>query len=489
MNGFYLTISLAMAAFGASAATAPIRAEEERINNAAESIEAASSATASDPLSALSAVSTASSATAPCTAATDASEPSIRNAEYSSATALSRSGSGDDKDSEGIKICTPTDVLTWNAPDEFPDHGEPNFVFASRNRRFYLGIGGSVKGSASFDWGDPTGNDFAFITSEIPVDRRPGDGAKWMFSAKTSFVYLNFIAFADTPDRIGAYINFNFTGDGYCPALQYAYLRWRDFTVGYSYTLFTDQQAAAPTLDYQGPNSFTGVQMALVNYEHSFGKGGRWRVGAGLNMPMTSVTDGNGAASVSQRLPDIPAYIQYGSADGSAHIRFTGILRNLYYRDEVRDRNIDKIGWGIKLSGMTPLVGGLSCFGQAVYGRGITSYYQDLTDCGLDMAYSATPGRLTPLKSWGGYLGLQYDCTERLHLSGAYSHIRLYPDGGTLPDGDSTYRYAQYAVGTLSYDITDYLSAGVEYIYGRRVQPDGTQRHDSRLMTALSVNF
>ena len=465
MNKCYLTISIAMAALGGLTASA------ERGPNDSPGEKQELPADASGDSEKVSETYSSDS----------------ERGESSPASAVGEASSTEAAD--GIKVTYPVDILAWNAPDEFPEHGEPNFVFSSRNKRFYLGVGGMVKGSASFDWGDPTDNDYAFLTSEIPVERRPGDGAKWMFSAKTSYLYLNFVAFSDSPNRVGAYINFNFTGDGYCPALQYAYLRWRDFTVGYSYTLFTDQQASAPTIDYQGPNSFTGVQMALINYEHKFGKGKRWQVGVGLNMPMTSVTDGNDAVSVSQRLPDIPAYIQYGSSDGSAHLRLTGILRNLYYRDEVRRSNFDKIGWGVKLSGMTPIVGALSCFGQAVYGHGITSYYQDLTDCGLDMVYSPVKGSLTPLKSWGGYFGLQYDFTDRLHLSGAYSHIRLYPGDGELPEGDSTYKYAQYAVGTLTYDITDWLSAGVEYIYGRRVQPDGTQRHDSRVMTALSVNF
>lgn len=382
------------------------------------------------------------------------------------------------------------------APDEFPEHGCPNIIISSHDRRFALGIGGMVKATASFDWGDPTDNGYAFLTSEIPSAPAQGDGAKWQFNAQTSMIYLNFVALPGDKNQVGAYINFNFTGNNYCPALQYAYLRWRGLSVGYTYSLFTDQQASVPTIDYQGPNSFTGVQAVAVNYEQAFGPQKRWRFGAGLNMPQTSITPAPGMVrEVNQRLPDIPVFLQYGSADGASHIRFSAILRNLYYRDlkisaDGGDgRNIDQLGWGIKLSGMTPITPSLAVMGQVVYGEGITSYYQDLSGAGLDLAYTGRDGVMAPVRSWGGYLGLDWSITDRLHLSGAYSHIRLYPGSDTLPDTDATYRYAQYAVGTLFYNFTDWLGGGLEYIYGRRVQLDGSQHHDSRLQAALSFTF
>lgn len=245
-------------------------------------------------------------------------------------------------------------ALVWNAPDEFPEHGEPNIKVVTSSSKFALGIGGMVKATTGFDWGAPLDDDYAFVTSEISTAPRNGNGAAWRFSAQNSMVYLNAVFLPDSKNRVGAYINFNFNGDNYCPELQYAYLHWRNFSAGYAYTLFTDQNAAAPTIDYQGPNSFTGVQMPVINYETYFGRNRRFRFGIGLNMPMASITDGNNAASVSQRLPDIPVYFQVNGNDGDGHLRVSFLLRNLYYRDLLTAKNVDKVGWGVKVSGVTP---------------------------------------------------------------------------------------------------------------------------------------
>lgn len=374
------------------------------------------------------------------------------------------------------------------APTEFPENGSPNFVLAGKDNKFYLGFGGMVKATASFDWGTPIDNSYAFTTSEIETDPRPGNGARWLFGARSSALYANFVAFPNDKNQVGAYLNFNFHNDNYAPQLQYAYLRWRGVTAGYTYSLFTDMGASAPSIDYQGPNSFTGVQLATVNLTQRFGPGRRMRAAIGFSQSQTSVTDGNGAEQVAQRVPDIPAYVQmeFGS---DAHLRLSGIVRNLYYRNLVTNRNVDRIGWGVKLSGSGTIAGSLSGYFQALIGAGISSYYQDLTDGGMDMCYGGD-GELHPLRSWGAYGGLQYDFTDRLHLSGAYSHIRLYPgEGETLPDCAAAYTYAQYAVGTLLYDMNDFISCGVEYVWGRRVQPDGSQRHNNRIQTCLQLNF
>lgn len=352
-----------------------------------------------------------------------------------------------------------------------------------------MGVGGSVKATASFDFGTPTDNDYSFITSEIDMNQPPGNGGKWQFSARSSMLYMNLVALPESKNRIGAYINVNFQGANYAPLLQYAYIRWRGLTAGYAYTLFADQTAAVPTIDYEGPNSYTGLQATLLNFESNIDKAGRFAAGIGINSPLYSVAEFKGTATVNQRLPDIPAYVQYNFG-GTGHFRVSAILRNLYYRNEITSRNVDKLGWGVKLSGVGDIADRLTGYFQALYGKGISSYYQDLAGCCMDMVATTTPGCLNPVESWGAYVGLQYSPTDRLHLSGCYSHIRLYPGRNeTMPDVAAAYRYAQYVSGTATYDINSFLSAGLEYLYGRRVQADGSQRHNSRVQAALQINF
>lgn len=380
-------------------------------------------------------------------------------------------------------------ALEWSAPEDLPQSGNPNFTILGQEKNFIIGFGGNLKATASFDFGNPLDNENAFITSEIPSNAIPGNGAKWQFGAASSELWINAVAFPNDKNRVGAYINVNFQGENYAPKLQYAYLKWRNLTAGYDYNLFSDMGAAAPTIDFEGPNSFTGLQAPLVNFEKAFGKHGCWQFGIGANLPFASIYNDDFSESVSQRLPDIPAYIQYNLRNGG-HLRFSAVMRNIYYRNLTTQRNNDLVGWGVKLSGTTN-IGPLNLFFQALYGHGISSYYQDLTECEMDLSISRlNPGRRATLPSWGAYGALDYAITDAFHFSASYSHMRLYPGKDYIaPDVAASYRYAQYLSTTLTYSINSALSTGIEYIYGRRQNFDGTSRHNNRIQTCLCFSF
>ena len=53
----------------------------------------------------------------------------------------------------------------------------------------------------------------------------------------------------------------------------------------------------------------------------------------------------------------------------------------------------------------------------------------------------------------------------------------------------TTYKNAKYAVANMFYNITPSVQAGVEYLWGSRENIDGISRHDTRLQTAVRVNF
>lgn len=78
-----------------------------------------------------------------------------------------------------------------------------------------------------------------------------------------------------------------------------------------------------------------------------------------------------------------------------------------------------------------------------------------------------------------------------MYATATYSHLRNYAgkySGGNTPWGEQ-YRYAQYALANVIWNITPQISTGLEYIYGRRVDMDGVARHDNRIQTMLQVTF
>lgn len=392
-------------------------------------------------------------------------------------------------ESENVEINV-YEIFVDNAPKTFRKSGAPNFAIVGKDRKFYLGIGGTAKATVSYDWGDPIDNGFDFTTSAIPMNPRKGDGGLVQFSAASSGLYLNFVAMPGNENQVGVYIDFNLTGGNYAFDLQYAYVKYRGITAGFDYSLFSDMAAAPPSIDNEGPPGFTAIPHGVLDYRRSFGK--HWSVGVGAEMPMLSATVGDKSYTVNQRVPDIPAYVQYAWGGGKSWLRLSGIIRNLMYRDVVADKNRDNVGWGIKMSGSASMTPFVTAYYQAAYGQGITSYFQDLYEGGLDMVPEGDDsGRLKTVRAWGGYLGLQYNISPKVYATTTYSHVRNYAprySGGETP-WTSQYKYAQYALANVIWQITPHISTGIEYIYGRRVDMDGSSHHDNRLQTMLQFTF
>lgn len=378
-----------------------------------------------------------------------------------------------------------------NAPKRFNEPGAPRFAIIGKENKFYLGIGGVVKGVGLFDWGNPIDDPNDFTTADIPFDLPDGNGGKIQGSLGQSKLFINLVALPGTDNKIGLYVSGKFTGSGSAFKLAHAYVTYRGFTVGHTASLFEDGAAAPPTIDDEGPCGLVGVNNNLIDYTHSFGK--RFKVGVGVELSSVSMTTTDLTRSVSQRIPDIPAFVQYNWSDGDGWLRFSALMRNIQYRDLVADKNRNKTCWGIKLSGSTPIgATPLQAYYQAAYGRGIGGYIQDLAGLGLDLSPEAgAPGRLDAVKAWGAYAGLQYTFSEKFLTSVSYSQARAYAKGysaGSTPWNEQ-YKYAQYVSANIFYTILPGLQCGVEYLYGRRVDMDGMSRSDNRINTMLQFSF
>lgn len=376
-----------------------------------------------------------------------------------------------------------------NAPKHFTAPGLPRFALIGKEKKFYLGIGGYAKGTASFDFGNPIENAMYFTTADIPMRQQKGNGGLFQMSAGTSNIFFNFIGLPGTKHRIGAYINFNFAGDNYAFDLQNAYLTYAGLTVGYKFSMMFDGLVAPPTIDQEGPSSMASVQQTVANYTYKYKN---WEFAAGIEAPQLSMTTGNYTAIVNQRIPNIPAYAQYSWDKGNSTIRLSAILRNMQYRDLVENKNHNKAGWGLQLTGLSPLCSFLTVYYQGIYGKGISNVLQDMNGLGLDMVPDPEEkGRLKAVESWGAYGGFQLNFTKNIFSSHTYSQVRNYaPDYSNSGSGwGSSYRYAQYMVHNVFWQPTSTIQLGLEYLWGRLAVMDGERKNDHRIQTMIQFNF
>ena len=381
-------------------------------------------------------------------------------------------------------------VLEENAPKYFNAPGMPRFSVIGKEREFYLGIGGYIRGTMSYDFGNPIESPLYFIPSAIPVGNSAGNSELFQMSAASSNLFFNFVALPHTEDKVGAYVDFGYAEglSGYGFSLKAAYLTYRNLVVGYTTSLFTDGAAAAQTIDQQGPNAMTFLFNTVVDYQFKVGQ--HWKFGAGLEMPSVDASFGNNAAAVNQRLPDIPVYAQYMWHDGKGWLRFSALLRNMYYRDMVAGKNRDAAGWAVKLSSASPIGKSFMLYSQSVFGKGIASYVQDLQGLGMDMLpVGGNSGKMEPVEISATYLGLQYTISSKLSTSATFSMVRCFvPDNVKDPSG-GLYKDASYFVTNLIYRVSPVLTTGVEYLWGSRRNVDESFSHDNRMQMSLRVNF
>lgn len=391
------------------------------------------------------------------------------------------------------------EIMNATAPDDVNYKSVPRFALVGKDSKFYFGVGANVKLVGDFDWGHPIDNPNKFTTADIPMTINKGDGGKFQLSAAQSDFYLNFVGLPGTDNQIGIYLDVNFMAGNHSPALHHAYLKYRGITAGHTTSIFTDMGSKPASIDYQGPNGLTFMGHPNISYAHPFGKDKAWSAAVGLDMPEFSGTYNEKTSLVSQRLPDIPVYLQRSWLDGKGYLRASAIFRTLTYHGNTVDKNSNVFGWGVKLSGRTPIVGGLSAKWQAVYGKGVSSYIQDMSGLGMDLMPDPNDAsKLETIKSWGAYGTLRYDFCPKFFMNVTYSHVRAYAEHytgeGMLTGGKSTtwgeqYKYAQYLTANCFWNINSFTQFGVEYLYGRRVNNSGAQAHDNRLSLMLMLSI
>ncbi|MDE6696449.1 MAG: hypothetical protein K2K25_06180 [Muribaculaceae bacterium] len=382
----------------------------------------------------------------------------------------------------------PDDVektMKGNAPKAPKDNGLPRFAIVGKNNDFYLGIGGQFLGEGVFTWGDDMPSATLFTPSAL-TPSKPGNGGNTQFAWQTSSLYMNFVAMPGSDNQIGIFFKGHFMGKDDSFKLQHFYAKYRGLTAGFTHSLFTDGAAEPMTIDFEGPNGYPFLSLFTAYWEQNFTE--NFSGAIGIDAPTASMTTNSTTEKVNQRIPAVPLYLQYAWNDGASHVRLSGIVRPMQYRDLTESANKTVVGGGVQLSGMTKVVGNLGANFNAAYGRGIGNYLQDDNGLGLDVVATSTPGKMETVKSLGLTGGLNYTFSSKVSTNLTYSHLTNWlPEDAMV--SDSQYRYGDYVAANVIYNINKFVSAGIEYDYGYRKDFNGNGLHANRLQCQLAVTF
>ena len=378
-------------------------------------------------------------------------------------------------------------VITIFYYDQFRHFQEPDapyFLFMSKEAGLTMGIGGSVRMRGYYDWHGamPTAS---FAPYTIPIPANPLSQRHFATTPAGTGLFFRVIGYNKLLRNYQLYIETDFTGyQSRGLKLKKAYAMFRDFTVGYASSTFSDPAAQPVVIDAAGNNNKYSHTSVLVRYMPCIKK--KWYLGVSLETPGTSVDQSaTNVQPISEWLPDLAALVQYQWAQGQ-HVRLSGIVRSLPYRDIKSGKDHNPFGWGLHLSSVARPTRQLTTYANVTTGRGIAGLGGDMQYGHYDLLVN--PEDATRFYSpyiLGWPLGLQYNFNPQFFISLAASQTHLYTKSGTSED---EYKNGTFACATAYWNILPRLSVAAELDYGRRQNVSNTSRNAWRanLMCAFS---
>lgn len=375
-------------------------------------------------------------------------------------------------------------------PLAYNDPAAPRFIFFDDNKNFIFGVGGYVQLTGVYDFNGV--EDYNHFTTSAIAMKGHQPGSSYGMTFGQSRLFFKLVGNTDI-GRLVSYLEMEFEGPQNTPILQQAFVQFKGFTLGKAWSTFGDMTAVPVTIDEEGPGSAIEIRQPMIRY--TYNDNDTWLASLALEYAGVSITpDLKDIRTVRQRIPDIPVNIRYQNGNGS-HIQAGAILRNMYYKDDIHDKDRLKTGWGTMLSGKIRLSEANSFMFQGVYGQGIANYIQDISGMvsnggsgsGYDLVPSAgKTGRLKLPTMWGVFGAFQQNWTENLYSTLVYSYTRLQGAGSL---GGNTYKYAQYAAANLLWNFTEFGTTGIEYVFGRRNNFDHNYGNASRINAMVQYRF
>lgn len=379
------------------------------------------------------------------------------------------------------------DMFYYDQFRHFQDPRAPYFMLMSKTHKYAMGLGGVVRMRGWYDWNGAMPN-AGFIPYNIAIPNDPTNKNWYGTTPAGTALFFSVFGRNNTYGQYQLYIEGNFSGYGSRDfKLKQAYATVGDWTIGYTRSSFEDPAAQPPVLDAQGPNSECGATNMLLRWMHTMKK--HWVVALSMETPSSNIASKTDLyTSCNNYIPDFAGFIQY-QWDHSSHIRASGIIRGLKYRDLVAGRNYRVAGWGAHLSTVFTPVSPLTVYGSFIVGKGISSLNNDLQNGANDLLGNPErDGRMFAPLSLGWYGALRYHFKPNLFSTVVFGEERFLPRHEPVYE-NLTYKYGLYGAANVIWDITPRCEVGLEYNIGKRQDIDLQHRWVNRLCFMAMFSF
>lgn len=340
-----------------------------------------------------------------------------------------------------------------------------------------------------------------FIVGSIPPKGETVNGAEegTQVSAQQTRINLEYRE-QTRHGEIRAFVEGDFQGDGDTFRLRHAFGQFRSILAGKTSSTFMDINSQPEEVDVEGINGQVLLRNSQIRWTPHFGENLNLRLA--LEDPATDIEDGQGqrgAFDLVASLERVPL-----GALGHWNYRVGAVLRDLRAIEsgvdsEISDSTRSTTGWGITTGGRQPLSWWAEddyLLWQLTYGEGIGRYINDLGTVGGGDAVFDPTGKLRALPVFSGYLSYMH----RWPLT--WRPIKAWPgvlrSSFTLSwvdinnfdfQADTDYNKTLRASVNLMYNPTKNIQGGIEYLWGKRTNKDGSKGTATQLQFAMRYMF
>jgi len=346
-----------------------------------------------------------------------------------------------------------------------------------------LRIGGYAKTDFIFDL-KPAGNLDSFIPATIPIPA-PASYTNSTVSVRPTRLNLDFLVPTKSGDSYRFFLEIDMFGtNSTTPRLRHAYGQAKNFLIGQTFSNFMDPDAATDQLDFQGPNAWVSVRNPQFRYSLLV-----------ANKTTFSVSLEKPNSDVDFTTPEFEAQPNSPSPDGTlklwremqrGQVQLSALFRSVAaYLPDGRHEAV--VGWGFNFAGAERLWGNDTVVYQAAYGNGIERYINDTSGLGIDAAVSSLQNpHIQALPVVATYGALQHFWLRRLRSNIMYSFVQVQ---NTEAQPGSIYHQGNYTAGNLIWNPFGSLTVGGEFLYGWRVNKDGSSGNAPRIQFSAKYNF
>src|SRR5215471_18248017 len=348
----------------------------------------------------------------------------------------------------------------------------------------FMKIGGYAKTDLTFD-PRPAGDQERFIPASIPIPTPPASVSNSTLSVRPSRINVDFLVPTEIARTIRFFLEIDFFGSSSTtPRLRHAYAQGKNLLIGQTFSNFMDPDAGPDTLDFQGPNSQVSIRNPQLRYTFRLGK-----------KTTTSIAIEKPSSDVAFKTPDFSAQPNSPSPDGTfqfrhemdfGHVQFSALLRDISaFLPNGRTDSV--FGWGLNLAGLFKLFDKDAFVYQGAYGNGISRYINDTSGLGIDAAViSAQKPELEAVPTIGIYGGYQHFWISKLRSSAGIGYLQ---SENTPAQVNSAFHRSGYSAANLIWTPIAQLSLGTEFLYGWRVNKDGSTGNAPRIQLSAKYNF